>query len=465
MSDRVSEGNEPAGFTTESMQVAPQSYLGVFTVESWREFKRHGGAVMGFNEKKAGIAGRLAVGDRILCYLSKVSAFVGWIEVTGKAYRDETPLWTDGLYPVRLPVRVGAELPLANAVPIKSLADRLSFMKGRAVLGGWSIYVRSSPRRWLASDAVAVIAEVEARLLLRVDDAAAQTTTLVAPLSVHERLKFKGTSRVMRVIRKSELLAKEGAARVIGSYDKVLSFNKVTGYSVNVPIAATCRPTATCLQTCYFATGAPSWPNSLRHQAAIYDSIRLDPKAFAERVALEYDQLGLTFLRWNGGGDLFDESIAVINHLARMRPDIVLWVVTRIPQLAAMVEHFDSVYIHFSLDRDSMPRRAQFLKANPRNRNHFFSYQVAPDEVPPKSITKQVSVLFFNNYEPTCDPKELTDVLCPLNVSPNIVGVCETCRRCFNGDGSAHSRAQLALEATRAAHVSGQIHTTGSETA
>ena len=30
-----------------------RSFLGLFTIESWREFKRHGGHVMGFNEKKA----------------------------------------------------------------------------------------------------------------------------------------------------------------------------------------------------------------------------------------------------------------------------------------------------------------------------------------------------------------------------------------------------------------------------
>ena len=37
----------------------PNFFLGLFTVESWREFKRHGGQVMGFNEKKATTVGRL----------------------------------------------------------------------------------------------------------------------------------------------------------------------------------------------------------------------------------------------------------------------------------------------------------------------------------------------------------------------------------------------------------------------
>ncbi len=89
---------------------SPRYFVGVFTVESWREFKRHGGRLMGFNEKKASAAARLRPGDRILCYLSKVSAFVGFMEVTGPSHYDTTPIWSDGLYPVRLPVQVVTEV-------------------------------------------------------------------------------------------------------------------------------------------------------------------------------------------------------------------------------------------------------------------------------------------------------------------------------------------------------------------
>jgi hypothetical protein len=397
---------------------------------------------MGFNEKKAGIASRLLPGDRILCYLSKVSAFVGWMEVTGPSYLDSKPLWTDGLYPVRLPVRVLKELSLANAIPIKSLRGELSFMRGKSEGGGWSINVRTSPRKWNTADAAVVRASIDLRathMLKPTQDIenAAENETTVASKPV--KLNFKTDSRVMRVIRKTEVILADGLSKVVGSYDKVLSYNKVTGYSVNVPISSTCRPTATCLQTCYFAAGAPSWTNSLKHQAAIQNLIKSDPRAFAERVALEYDKLGLTFLRWNGGGDLFEESISAIHHLASMRPDVTLWVVTRIPDLAAKVLHFKNVYIHFSLDKDSMSRKAQFLKARPKSQNYFFSYQAAPGEIPFSNILKVVSVLFFNNYVPTWDSEKLkTPVVCPLNKAESVVGVCESCRRCFDGSAVNH---------------------------
>ena len=94
---------------------------------------------------------------------------------------------------------------------------------------------------------------------------------------------------------------------------------RLPGYSVNVPIAETCLPTAMCMKTCYFARGAASWANSLRHQRKVHASMQSDPVAFAERVAMEYDNLGLTFIRWNGGGDLFEESVTTVNYLAKMR--------------------------------------------------------------------------------------------------------------------------------------------------
>jgi hypothetical protein len=416
----------------------PVDFLGVFTVESWREFLRHGGQVMGFNAKKAGIASRLLPGDRILCYLSKVSAFAGWMEVTGSSYVDTEPLWSDGLYPIRLPVRVVEELALSNSVPIKSLRQELSFMRGRGEGGGWSIYVRSSPRRWSASDAAIVRSAISTHTKRAIEVAntnasSPDTEPLISGKSV--KLNFKTDSRVMRVIRKTQALLAEDSTKVIGSYDKVLSFNKVTGYSVNVPIASTCRPTATCLETCYFAKGAPSWTNSLKHQAAIQNLITHDPRGFAERVALEYDQLGLSFLRWNGGGDLFAESVSAVNYLGRVRPDIILWVVTRIPELAAQIDHLANVFIHFSLDKHSLNRRDKFIQLKPRSANYFFSYQCESGELPPYDRLGHAAVLFFDNYRPAGNLYVYTkEIVCPLNGNENITATCVKCRRCFNGE-------------------------------
>jgi len=411
------------------------SYLGLFTVESWREFRRHGGTVMGFTEKKRLAAARLNPGDKILCYLSKVSAFVGVMEVTGPSYFDTAKIWSDGLFPVRLPVRLIDELPLANAVPIRSLMGKLGFLKPGP---GWTIYVRSSPRKWQESDAAAVVAAVAAA---KKGVSKVSSEIILPNSSPRKATKLPESVRVGKIVRKTrELLASE-KPELLGSYENVLSFNKVTGHSVNVPIAETCKPTAVCMKTCYFAVGAPSWSNSLRHQRKVMATMKADPAAFAERVALEYDSLGLSFIRWNGGGDLFAENVAAINHLGKIRPDIPIWVVTRLPEWASQIEQAPNVFIHFSLDKHSLDRRGDFLRLKPKSSNYFFSYQCDKDEVPNPRNLENVAVLFFDAYKPTCDLKNYsTEVVCTLNLSSDISDVCRKCRRCFNGAAVKFSR-------------------------
>lgn len=405
------------------------SYLGLFTVESWREFKRHGGTVMGFTEKKRAAAARLKPGDQILCYLSKVSAFVGVMEVTGPSYFDTAKIWSDGLFPVRLQVRMLHELPLPNAVPIRSLMGRLSFLKPGS---GWTIHVRSSPRRWLDSDAKAV---VEAVTGAKKSVSNAIGSVVLPAAKARKIIKLPANVRVGKIVRKTQGLLASEKPELLGSYEHVLSFNKVTGYSVNLPIAETCIPTAVCMKTCYFAVGAPSWSNSLRHQRKVMNTMKANPEAFAERVSLEYDNLGLSFIRWNGGGDLFAENVAAINHLGRMRPDIPIWVVTRLPEWASQIDEVSNVFIHFSLDKHSLDRRRDFVRLKPRSRNFFFSYQCDRDEVPNPKNLQGVAVLFFDSYKPTCSLERYeAEIVCPLNGRNDITDMCQSCRRCFNGD-------------------------------
>lgn len=428
------------------VECAPaQFYLGLFTVESWREFKRHGGEVMGFTDKKKGMAARLNVGDRLLCYVSKVSVFVAVLRVTGPSYFDTTTIWSDGVFPVRIPVTIETELPLSGAISIRTLAGRLSFLPAGAPGTGWTIHVRSSPRRWSLYDGrlVKQVLEeraAEARLNVTREEPIAEWEPTNRTVVHMKRARLPESVRVGRVVAKTMRLKEAEPDVALGSYETVLSYNKVTGYSVNLPIAETCRPTAMCMKTCYFAMGAPMWSNALRHQRKVFYTMKTDPHGLAERVAMEYDRLGLTFIRWNGGGDLFEENVETINHLARIRPDIIIWVVTRIPEWAARVDHAPNVFVHFSLDKHSLGRRNEVNAARPRSRNLFFSYQCDAEEVPPHENLKHVSVLFFDNYKPTTDLKRYPqDVVCPLNGAADITNTCNRCRRCFDGTAVTHS--------------------------
>jgi len=268
-----------------------------------------------------------------------------------------------------------------------------------------------------------------------------QTVDVTMIEASRKRPNFGTGSRVGKLLSRSDDLRSERAAELMGGAKAILSFNKVTGHSVNFPISETCRPTAVCLKYCYFAKGPNSWPDALSHQYQTYAAAKADPVGFAERLAWECDQSKVSFLRWNGGGDLFSESVMALDHLATLRPNLPIWVVTRTPDLAATVLERPNVYVHFSLDRNSMTRREQFLKAKPRSRNFFFSYQCEADEVPRQPVLSKVSVLFFNDYKLTCDPGSLpTAIVCPLNGRANIRGTCESCRRCFDGSAVNHGQ-------------------------
>ena len=109
--------------------------------------------------------------------------------------------------------------------------------------------------------------------------------------------------------------------------------------------------------------------------------------------------------------------------------------VTRVPKEAAFIEQARHVFVHFSLDKHSLARRESFLKHKPRTSNYFFSYQCDEGEVPPLENLENLAVSFFDNDKPTTDLAQYrSDVVCPLNTVSDMTGVCERCRRCFNGD-------------------------------
>lgn len=220
------------------------------------------------------------------------------------------------------------------------------------------------------------------------------------------------------------------------------STNKVTGHSLNFPIIGTCRPTEVCADTCYFARGPATWPASLAKQARLLNSTRDRPLDTAAAIAAWAARLRLTFVRWNGGGDLFPESVECLNRAAAIMPATPQWVVTRKPEVAALVAPRPNVYVHFSVDRASWQRLADMLTLAPTGLRWFWSYQCDRGETPEEGIAP---VVFRDCYDLADSAPILDD--CPLNLASSIVGVCESCRRCFNG--AALERAKDCLAKVR----------------
>jgi len=425
----------------------PTYWLALFTVTSWTECLAIGGNIIGFNDNRWGTAQKIQPGDKILCYLTKVSAFVAVLEVTEPAFQSSEQIWQESLFPVRIGVTTVTRVPTAHAIQITSLRDRLSIFKGLKHPNAWSIRVRSAPTRWQTRDGEVIERELSSREQAGDNYPArpgsppvAVSGNSLAEQPARAPRSSQGKTVVARIIDKTNAIAAD-YNETLGPRESVLSGNRVTGYSVNFPISETCKPTRVCVSTCYFATGYNAWSNALRSQLRNLAAVRQDHQGFADRVALEYDKLELSFLRWNGGGDLFPESVKAINYLSNTRPDLRLWVVTRLPEYAALIEQSPHVFIHFSLDRHSLKRREEFESLTKLSDNYYYSYQAEPGEIPTVSDLTGTSVLFFDSYDLPDDYSHIAaDLVCPLNETSDITDTCEQCRRCFNGTASEHRR-------------------------
>src|SRR5690349_13790121 len=101
-------------------------WLHLFSAETWREFRDHGGDVAGFSEPHWKMVQRIEPGDYFLCYVTRVSKWVGLLEVVGEPFRDDTPIWSSQAFTSRLPVRVVVALSPEDGVPVLSMRDELT---------------------------------------------------------------------------------------------------------------------------------------------------------------------------------------------------------------------------------------------------------------------------------------------------------------------------------------------------
>lgn len=136
-------------------------WLDLFSPTTWQQFLEAGASVSGFRESRWKQVQQFAIGDYLLCYLTQVSRFVGVLEVVSEPYRDTSHSIWDDEFPCRVKVRVVAQLPLDNSIPIRDLEDWLSFFQNLASSNAWSGHVRASPARWRTGDGAAVVEAVQ----------------------------------------------------------------------------------------------------------------------------------------------------------------------------------------------------------------------------------------------------------------------------------------------------------------
>lgn len=82
-------------------------FTNLFSPETHAAFTRSDQQVSGFRVRQRTAADRVRVGDKLLCYLTKLSRWVGVFEVISGAFEDNTPVFQeqDDPFVVRLKVK------------------------------------------------------------------------------------------------------------------------------------------------------------------------------------------------------------------------------------------------------------------------------------------------------------------------------------------------------------------------
>jgi hypothetical protein len=114
--------------------VAPRTWILTGSPENLAATRAHGLKLIGLKEGRLGMARQIAVGDRILFYVTGFKAFAGAVRVTGELFEDRAKVWpgkpgkAEGgrdLYPWRFATAPEIVLEEPDWVPAEELAPAL----------------------------------------------------------------------------------------------------------------------------------------------------------------------------------------------------------------------------------------------------------------------------------------------------------------------------------------------------
>ncbi|MCB9422921.1 MAG: EVE domain-containing protein [Ardenticatenaceae bacterium] len=132
-------------------------YVNLFSPETYEAFSKSDRTVSGFRLRQKNVAGKINVGDRLICYMTKLSRWIGVLEVIETYYEDDTPIFylEKDPFVIRFKVKPTAWLAKERAIPIRDnrVWDVLSFTKGHdKKSSSWTGKLRSSLNRLNKAD-------------------------------------------------------------------------------------------------------------------------------------------------------------------------------------------------------------------------------------------------------------------------------------------------------------------------
>jgi predicted RNA-binding protein len=184
-------------------------YLDLFSPETYEAFSKSDMTVSGFRPRQKNAAQRIKPGDKLLCYMTKLSRWVGVLEITSPHFENSTPIFYPESDPfvVRFKVRPLIWLPKEKAVPIHEdeLWDRLSFTKGQdRGSSTWTGKVRASLVQLSAADGKLI-----EEALVRQQSGGRVYEVNEQQYAKHTKHKVRSTEKVVTVSVPEEAVAEE----------------------------------------------------------------------------------------------------------------------------------------------------------------------------------------------------------------------------------------------------------------
>ena len=132
-------------------------FIDLFSPETYETFSKSDRSISGFRSTQSKSAERVRPGDKFICYMTKLSRWVGVLEVLEGPFTDDTPIFyeADDPFVVRFRVRPLVWLEKEYALPIKQdrVWSRLTFTRNEPKKSyTWTGQVRRSLNEMQASD-------------------------------------------------------------------------------------------------------------------------------------------------------------------------------------------------------------------------------------------------------------------------------------------------------------------------
>ena len=132
-------------------------YIDLFSPATYSAFSASSRTVSGFRKRQWAWAQKVQPGDKLVCYVTKVSRFVGILEVVEGPFEDDAPIFApeNDPFTTRFEVRPLIWLTPDEGLPIHDdrVWNELSFTRGKSKKSPeWTGRVRASLTSWIEAD-------------------------------------------------------------------------------------------------------------------------------------------------------------------------------------------------------------------------------------------------------------------------------------------------------------------------